>query len=143
MNDRRRARREVSRPDVTLRYDAYGIPGGHPVLLLHGYSDSSYSFSRILPHLPATWFVIVPDQRGHGDSGRPEHGYEVEDFAFDAAGLLDELNIEGADVVGHSFGSLVAQRMAALFPGKVRSFALIGAISRIDTAEIQPSGPGR
>jgi non-heme chloroperoxidase len=45
-----------------------GPADGRAVLMLHGYSDSWVSYSRILPLLPTNWHVIVPDQRGHGDS---------------------------------------------------------------------------
>ena len=55
----------------------------------------------------------MPDQRGHGASGVPER-FTLDAFALDAIDLLDRLQIERAIIVGHSLGSFVARRMAAL-----------------------------
>ena len=111
---------------VRLRYIDQGPPSGHAIVMLHGLTDSSFSFSRVLPLLPGTARVIVPDQRGHGDSDRPESGYTMNDFALDALELMDALQIARATVVGHSMGSFVARRMARLAPGRVAQLVLIG-----------------
>jgi non-heme chloroperoxidase len=105
------------------------------VLLLHGYSDSSFSFSRILPLLPPDWRVIAPDQRGHGDSGCPEDGYTPDHFARDGIHLMDSLGIARATVVGHSMGSFVAQHMAWLAPERVARLVLVGSFT---TARNEP-----
>ena len=55
---------------VRLRYLDLGPSDGQPLLLLHGYSDSWFSFSRIIGLLPPNLRLIIPDQRGHGDSQR-------------------------------------------------------------------------
>src|SRR5918995_66980 len=96
-----------------------GVRDSPVVLMLHGYTDSWFSFSRILPLLPWDLHVLVPDQRGHGASDRPSDGYTPDDFAGDAIQLLDRLGIEKASVVGHSMGSFVAQRLAARVPERV------------------------
>ena len=101
---------------VRLRYACVGPRRGRPLLLLHGYPDSWFSFSRILGLVPPDWQLIIPDQRGHGNSERPPGGYTPEQLALDAIALLDALGIESASVVGHSMGSFVAQRIAILAP---------------------------
>jgi pimeloyl-ACP methyl ester carboxylesterase len=58
--------------------------------------------------------LIVPDQRGHGESERPQTGYTLDEFALDAIALLDKLGIASVCVIGHCLGGLVAQRMASL-----------------------------
>lgn len=68
---------------VRLHYAEQGHADGHPMILLHGYSDASFSFSRVLPLLPATYHVFALDQRGHGNSQRPAQGYAMADFAAD------------------------------------------------------------
>jgi pimeloyl-ACP methyl ester carboxylesterase len=108
-----------------IHYAEQGDPGGEPILFLHGWPDSWYSYSRVLERLPAGVHAVVPDQRGFGDSDRPESGYRIDDFAEDAAALLDALAIERATVVGHSFGSFVARRLAIAHPERVTRLVLI------------------
>lgn len=109
----------------TLRCAEAGDPTGAPILFLHGYSDHWRSIALALPHLPASFRVIAPDQRGHGHSERPPGGYDPSTLAADAAALLDELGIERAVVVGHSMGSLVAQRLAVEHPARVQRLMLV------------------
>ena len=51
---------------VRIRYAEQGDPGGPAVIFLHGFSDSWFSWSRVLPLIPARYHVIAPDSRGHG-----------------------------------------------------------------------------
>ena len=125
-----------------IRYAAQGDDGGAPVVLLHGWPDSGLSYSRVMPLLPERVRSLAPDQRGFGDSERPESGYRVEDFGEDVASFLDSLGIERASVVGHSFGSFVARRFALAHPGRVARLVLIGsALSAANpvTREVQAS----
>jgi non-heme chloroperoxidase len=108
-----------------LRCLEQGTPEGDPVLLLHGWSDSSFSFTPVLPLLPSGVRAIVPDQRGHGDSDRPLLGYTMTDLALDALDLLDAFQITRATVVGHSMGGFVAQHMAVLAPERVGKLVLV------------------
>ena len=124
----------------TLNYAEHGSPDGQPVLFLHGWPDSSFSFSRVIPFLPERYRALVLDQRGFGDSERPSGGYSIRDFADDAAAFLDAMNIGRATVVGHSFGSFVARRMAIAHPDRIERLALIGTgwLGRNEvTAEVQ------
>jgi pimeloyl-ACP methyl ester carboxylesterase len=95
--------------------------------MLHGYSDSSFSFSRVLPLLPASLRVIVPDQRGHGRSDRATGDYSMDVLARDVVELMDALNVPTATIVGHSMGSFVARRAASLAPERVSRLVLVGA----------------
>src|SRR5262245_2999468 len=87
---------------MTLPYIEQGDPAGLPVLLLHGITDSWYSFEAVLPHLPTSLHVFALSQRGHGDAARPMTGYYPQDFAADLAAFMDTLKIGPAVVVGHS-----------------------------------------
>ena len=112
---------------IQLQIAESGPPDGEPVLFLHGFPDSWFSYSRVLDHLPANVRAIVPSQRGHGESDRPTCCYRIADFAADAVALLDALGIERAHIVGHSMGSIVAQRVASTAPGRVLRLVLIGS----------------
>ena len=112
---------------VRLHYLEQGPHQGPAVIMLHGYTDSWFSFSRILPLLPADLRVIVPDQRGHGRSDRPARGYRIDDLAIDVLSLMDALAVPAAVIVGHSMGSFVARRAAQLAPDDVRGLVLEGS----------------
>lgn len=115
---------------VHVRYTDRGDLEGETLLFLHGYTDSSFSFSRVLPLVPPVYRSVTFDQRGHGDSERPADGYAMGDFAADAAAVLDALGIERATVVGHSMGSLVAQRLALDHPRLVARLVLVGSAAK-------------
>ncbi|HJU41994.1 MAG TPA: alpha/beta hydrolase [Vicinamibacterales bacterium] len=112
---------------VTLHYAHQGPQSGPALVMLHGFTDSWFSFSRVLPLLPPDLRVIVPDLRGHGDSERPETGYRLTDFADDVIKLMDALQVPKAVLVGHSMGSFVARKVNELAPARVARLVLVGA----------------
>ena len=106
------------------RQFAYVDQGEGPVLLLlHGYSDSSRSFSLIAPHL-AGRRLIIPDLAGHGAS-QAGQGATVVDFARDLDCLAGRLALSDVVVVGHSMGAMTAIAFAALRPDLVRALVLL------------------
>jgi pimeloyl-ACP methyl ester carboxylesterase len=111
---------------VRLAYVEMGDPNGSPVLLLHGWTDSSRVWTILAPQL-MKHRLLVPDQRGHGASDRPECCYALADLAYDAKLFLDAMKVERAGVVGHSLGSMVGQRLAAEHPERVERLVLIGS----------------
>jgi pimeloyl-ACP methyl ester carboxylesterase len=100
---------------------------GEPIVFLHGWPDSWFSFSRVLERLPAQSRAFALDQRGFGDSDRPAGGYRIASFAADVRAFLDAVGIERATVVGHSFGSFVARGLAIAHPERVARLVLIGS----------------
>jgi pimeloyl-ACP methyl ester carboxylesterase len=116
---------------LTLSYVDQGNPSAPAVVLLHGLVDSWRSFDRVLPHLPASVRAIVPSQRGHGDSDRPETGYRTRDFASDVGLLMDALGLTSAVVHGLSSSSLVAQRFAIDNPGRTAGIVLEGSFATL------------
>jgi pimeloyl-ACP methyl ester carboxylesterase len=114
---------------LRLSYAEQGDPRGPALLLLHGYSDSWFSFSRILPLLDPGYHVYALDLRGHGSSDRPSDGYAMGDLAADVLGFMDERKLDRATLVGHSMGSLVAQQLAARAPHRVSRLVLIGSVA--------------
>jgi pimeloyl-ACP methyl ester carboxylesterase/tetratricopeptide (TPR) repeat protein len=115
------------RTGVELEVAEHGRLDGQPVLFLHGFTDSHFSYSRVLPHLPETIRAIVPTLRGHGESSKPACCYRLADFTRDVVALLDALQLERATIVGHSLGSFIGQRIAVEFPARVTNLVLIGS----------------
>ena len=117
---------------VTLHYASQGPATGPAVIMLHGYSDSWFSFSRILPLLPPDLRVIAPDLRGHGDSERPTNGYGIADMADDVLRLMDVLAVPKAVLIGHSLGSFVVRKAFELAPDRVSRLVLTGSALKAD-----------
>jgi len=110
-----------------LRHHYIEVGGEGPTLVfLHGYTDSWRSFELLLPALAQGFRLLLLDQRGHGYSERG-HRYAVRDFTQDAAEFIETVAKEPVHLVGHSLGSIVAQRVASAHPDLVRSLVLIGA----------------
>jgi pimeloyl-ACP methyl ester carboxylesterase len=110
---------------------------GPAFLFLHGYTDSWRSFEPILPLLPEGVRALVPSQRGHGGSDRPEGDLGPAQLAEDAAALLDKVGVDGATVVGHSMGSLVAQALALAHPERVTHLVLVDSAARFDSPAVR------
>ena len=121
---------------VRLHYAEQGDRAGNPVILLHGITDSWFSFSLVLPLLSARHRAWALDQRGHGDSERPSGGYAVQDFAGDVLAFMDAMELERATLVGHSMGSLVALETGLAAPGRISGLVLIGSAAHIRSEDI-------
>jgi pimeloyl-ACP methyl ester carboxylesterase len=106
------------------------------VLFLHGFPDSWFTYSQVLPLLPGEIRAIVPSQRGFGASEQPDCCYLIPDLARDAVALLDALGLQRVDIVGHSWGSFIAQRVAIDHPARVNRLVLIGSAGTTATAPI-------
>ncbi|HEX8261717.1 MAG TPA: alpha/beta hydrolase [Allosphingosinicella sp.] len=115
---------------VRLAYVELGDPDGAPLLLLHGYTDTSRSWTQVAPWL-LRHRLLVPDQRGHGGSDAPACCYSASVFAEDARLFLDAMKVERAAVAGHSLGSMVAMTLAAEHPERVTRVALIGSTALV------------
>ena len=111
---------------ISLHVEDHGI--GKPVLLLHGWPDSSYLWRHQIPFLVANGFrAIAPDLRGFGRSDRPEGvaAYSLLNAVADAVGILDALGIEAADIVAHDWGAGVAWLTATARPNRVRRLVVL------------------
>ena len=111
---------------LRLAYVELGNPRGEPLLLLHGFTDTSRSWSLVAPYL-ADYRLIIPDQRGHGAADAPQCCFSSSVYADDARQLLDVLGLDRVAVAGHSMGSMIAITMAAEYPERVSRIILIGS----------------
>ncbi len=110
-----------------VHYAEQGDPDGEPIIFLPAYTDSWFSFSRVLPRLSVRYHAYAVDQRGHGDSDRPACCYTVEDFTADVVAFLDAVGVGRATLVGHSGSCLVARRVAVAHGERVARLVLLGS----------------
>lgn len=110
---------------VTIHYLASGL--GEPVVLLHGYAQTSHMWRPLIPELAKTHRVIAPDLRGFGDSSKPESGYDKKTMARDIRALVAALGLKRIALAGHDIGLMVAYAYAAQYPGDVARIALMDA----------------
>lgn len=118
--------------DIHMDYATQGAADDPTLVLLHGYSDSWRSYLPLMDALPEQFRIVAVSMRGHGDSAKPSSGYDIKTLANDVIAALEALGISSAVVVGHSMGSLVAQRIAFENPERVSQLVLIGAFSTIE-----------
>jgi pimeloyl-ACP methyl ester carboxylesterase len=112
---------------VRLRYAEQGNRTGPAVIMLHGYSDSWFSFSGVLPLLPPDYHAFALDLRGHGGSEQPASGYTMRELGADVIAFMDAKKITRATIVGHSMGSFVAQQVALAAPDRVDRLVLVAS----------------
>jgi pimeloyl-ACP methyl ester carboxylesterase len=111
---------------IDMAFVEIGNPRGRPVVLLHGYTDTSRVWTIVAPYL-SEYRLLIPDQRGHGDTSKPECCYAPADFAYDLKLLMDALQVPSGTIVGSSMGSMVAQLFAAEYPDRTRAIVLAGS----------------
>src|SRR6266403_3527921 len=110
---------------VKLHYLTAGH--GAPVILLHGYAETSLMWKPIIPMLAERFTVIAPDLPGIGDSDIPAHGLDMKSAAISIHELAKSLGVQKAEVVGHDIGLMVAYAYAAQFPAEVTKLVLMDA----------------
>lgn len=110
---------------IELAYARRGT--GTPLVLLHGYPLDHHLWDDVAPLLEDTFDLILPDLRGFGESTTVDSPYTMDDYASDIAGLLDQLGIQKAALVGHSMGGYVALAFAKLYPERVSGLGLVSS----------------
>src|SRR5260370_603577 len=110
---------------VKLHYLTAGH--GAPVVLLHGYAETSLMWRPIMPLLAERLTVIAPDLPGIGDSEIPASGLDMKSAAIRMHALARSLGVEKARVVGHDIGLMVAYAYAAQFPNEVEKLVVMDA----------------
>ncbi|WP_328309257.1 alpha/beta fold hydrolase [Streptomyces sp. NBC_00442] len=101
--------RQVRVRGVRLHLAEFG--SGDPVVLLHGFPQHWYAWRHVVPLLADGHRLICVDLRGFGWSEQSRTGYDTESLAADVLALLDELGLEQAVIVAHSWGAGVGFRV--------------------------------
>ncbi len=95
---------------------------GNPIILCHGWPEHAFSWRHQMPALAAAGYhVIVPNQRGYGNSSCPSEviDYDIQHLTGDLVGLLDHYGYEDATFVGHDWGAMVVWGLTLLHPDRV------------------------
>jgi len=109
-----------------MYYEIHG--GGRPLLLLHGGGNNIVrSWERQIADFSPTREVITPEQSGNGHSPDVAGPFSYSQMTEDTAALLQQLDLEGVDVVGWSDGGIIALMLAIRHPGLVRRVVATGA----------------
>jgi len=111
---------------VRIHYLKAGT-GTRPLVLVHGFGDTSHMWIPLFEEFGKDFTVIAPDLRGLGDSSRPAAGYDKKTLAVDIHELVESLGYQKIDLVGHDIGLMVAYAYAAQFPSEVEKLALLEA----------------
>lgn len=113
----------TAKTNIKLHYEIRGE--GNRILYISGTGGDLRVKPNVLDGLlTKSNQVLAFDQRGLGQSEKPETDYTMQEYADDAAELMAELGWESADVIGVSFGGMVALNMAARHPGKINKLIL-------------------
>jgi pimeloyl-ACP methyl ester carboxylesterase len=108
---------------VELEVFEAGQQNTKPIVLCHGWPEHAFSWRHQVPALAvAGYHVIVPNQRGYGNSSRPTEvtDYDIEHLTCDLVGLLDHYGYEDATFVGHDWGAMVVWGLTLMHPNRVK-----------------------
>lgn len=99
---------------INLYYETHG--SGEPLVLIEGLGYSSWMWYKQVEELSKHFKLIIFDNRGVGQSDKPDEEYSIELFANDTVEVLLALNIEKAHFLGVSMGGFIAQEVAIRYP---------------------------
>ncbi len=111
---------------LKLHYLDWGSPDSERTLVcLHGTSGNGHHFDALARSLVAPYRVIALDQRGHGLSDKPPHGYDAATLAGDLEALANKLGLSAFALLGSSMGSRVATVYAGSHPETIYRLILV------------------
>ncbi|MRK02722.1 alpha/beta fold hydrolase [Aeromicrobium sp. S22] len=114
--------------DLTFDVRITGPEDGEPIILLHGFPETSLSWASVAARLSdAGHRVIAPDQRGYSPHARPEgvEAYTTDLLVTDVLGIADALGLGTFHLAGHDWGSVVAWLVAVQHPERVRTLTAV------------------
>ncbi|TMR00504.1 alpha/beta hydrolase [Actinomadura soli] len=127
--------------DAALHVHRYGDTAGDPVVMLHGVAGHGARWRRTAERYLADRPVLAPDLRGHGRSPH-EPPWTVEQHVSDLLATLDLEGVERADLVGHSYGGMIALHLARAAPRRVRRLVLLDPAIGLDPAKAAAEARG-
>lgn len=119
------------RSGIKIRVVERGDPASPPVVLVHGWGCSAYTFHRNMPALVEAGFrAIAVDLKGHGLSDKPlaSEEYTIESLAEHLRDILDALELECPALAGHSLGGSLIYHFASRYPERARCLGLLSPV---------------
>jgi len=104
---------------------------GDPVVLIHGFPETSYSWRHQLAALSEHYAVFAPDTRGFGRTDKPGTRVTRQILAQDVINFMDALGLERAAIVGHDWGGIIAFKLAIDWPHRVTRLALLDTLCTV------------
>jgi 3-oxoadipate enol-lactonase len=125
---------------VKLNFEMHG-ESGDPLVLVHGYTGDITDWRHQLPAFSPSFRVLIPDNRGHGQSEAPpdRSAYTVDQMAEDTLALVDELGFGRFHLLGHSMGGAVVQEIALDHPERLLSLTLHDTTDSFSAATANPN----
>jgi pimeloyl-ACP methyl ester carboxylesterase len=116
--------RQVELNGLSFHYRDWGGTG-QPLVLLHGLASNSHIWNLVAPALTNRFSVTALDQRGHGESAKPDDGYDFDSVCGDLTSFLDHLGASQPIIMGHSWGANVALELGASHPDAVAGLVFV------------------
>jgi pimeloyl-ACP methyl ester carboxylesterase len=123
------------RSGIKIRVVERGDPTAPPVVLVHGWGCSAYTFHRNMPALAEAGFrPIAVDLKGHGLSDKPvaSEDYTIDSLVEHLREILDALELERPALAGHSLGGSLIYHFASRYPGRARCLGLLSPVGLSD-----------
>lgn len=120
--------REIAANGMSFQAREAAPEAGEPVILLHGFPETSHMWLPLLERLGAAGYhVLAPDQRGYSPGARPEgaQSYRYQDIASDVVALADAVGFERFHLVGHDWGAGAGWATVALYPERIQSWSAL------------------
>lgn len=118
------AHHEAELGDVRIHYVTAG--SGPPLVLLHGWPQTWFTWRHVINELADHYFIVAPDLRGLGDSSRPKSGYDKKTIANDVWRLISRaVSLKSFYLAGHDWGGPVAYALAVAHPEAVKRLAVL------------------
>jgi pimeloyl-ACP methyl ester carboxylesterase len=119
----------VQTSDLRMHYLQAGT--GEPVILIHGFPETSHEWRHQVPDLAENYAVFAPDTRGFGRTDKPDIRVSRHLLAADIVRFMDAMGIDQAAVVGHDWGGIIAFKLAIDWPERVSRLALLDTLCTV------------
>jgi pimeloyl-ACP methyl ester carboxylesterase len=125
---------------LRLHFTDWGNPSAPPLILNHGGLDHSRSWDHMAQALRATFHVVAPDLRGHGESDwATGSSYSLADHVYDLTRLVKSADFEKVTIIGHSMGGMVSLTYAGAFPDKVSRLVVLDGVTNFPARKVKPA----
>lgn len=117
---------------IHMAYLEAGVPEGKPLMMIHGFTDSSRIWRMVISRLQEDFHIYAVDLRGFGQSDKPaQYVYSMPQYAEDIVAFMDAVGLPSASLLAHSMGSMIAQTVAFSAPDRVEKLVLASTMTHM------------